>query len=137
MIGSNRVCRRLEESIPNWPSIWICSVVADKKSCTRSRSKVTRFSEIVPRSRNHASWPWSRAPQSESSWPALLEEIDERGHAAGADSLDPGSASTRHGVFRVQRDHPEVSEKFLLCIPCPAAPQAPSAMRRLRLHASL
>ena len=65
------------------------------------------------------------------------ESNHERGHAAGSGSLDAGSAAARHGVFRLQRHHPQGGEKLLLRIPGSAAPQARGAVCRLRLHAAL
>ncbi len=65
------------------------------------------------------------------------EDKHERRHPAGPHSLDSRSAAARHGVFRMQGHHPHRGQEFLLRLPRPAAPQARSAVRRLRLHAPL
>jgi hypothetical protein len=49
----------------------------------------------------------------------------------------PRTASTGHGVFRVQGHHAHRGQEFLLRVPGSAAPQARSPLRRLCVHAPL
>src|SRR6266496_569863 len=100
-----------------------------------SRSKTTPFLEIGPPSPSLASLFLSREPQWENSL-APWGVARERRHPAGSPSLDSRPPAARHGVLRVQGNHPHGGKELLLRLPGSAAPQTRSPLRRLRFHAS-